>query len=166
MARILTLCSGNATRSVLLGAALVHARPDLEVTTAGTMVIDGLPMSWRTREAFEAIGVPRPDHRSKQVTPAMLDFADLVIAAAPEHLHWIRRQHPEYAARTGSLIRLAASLPPPPGPLAARVAGLGLAEIPVEGWEEVVDPGGGEVEDFIACAHRIAGLVEDLLPRL
>ena len=33
---------------------------------------------------------------------------------------------------------------------------LGLAP-----WEEVVDPGGGEVEAFIACAQEVVALVDD-----
>ena len=33
-------------------------------------------------------------------------------------------------------------------------------------WEEVVDPGGKEVEDFISCAVEVAELVDALVDRL
>ena len=56
-ATILILCTGNATRSVIAGAVLAAHVPDVEVVTSGTLSIDGLPMSWRTRAGFEAVGV-------------------------------------------------------------------------------------------------------------
>ena len=52
MDHILFLCTGNATRSVLAGAALRAHAPQLEVMTAGTLSIDGLPMSWRTQSGL------------------------------------------------------------------------------------------------------------------
>ena len=72
---ILILCTGNATRSVIAGAVLAAHLPDVEVVTSGTLSIDGLPMSWRTRAGFEAVGVEPPAHRSRQVVPADLDRA-------------------------------------------------------------------------------------------
>ena len=83
---ILILCTGNATRSVIAGAVLTAHLPDVEVVTAGTMSIDGLPMSWRTRAGFESVGVTPPAHRSRQVAPDDLDRATVVIGLAPEHV--------------------------------------------------------------------------------
>ena len=57
---VLVLCTGNATRSVIAGAVLRAHLPDVDVVTAGTLSIDGLPMSWRTRAGFESIDVPCP----------------------------------------------------------------------------------------------------------
>jgi protein-tyrosine-phosphatase len=163
---ILFLCTGNATRSVLAGAALRAHAPQLEVMTAGTMSIDGLPMSWRTRAGFEAVGLARPVHRSRQVTPEDLDRVTLVIGLAPEHVEWVRREHPPAAARTATLKRLVRDLPADDRPLPDRLAGLHLAGVELGHWEEVVDPGGGEVEAFTACAHEVTALIEALAPRL
>jgi protein-tyrosine-phosphatase len=134
--------------------------------TAGTLSIDGLPMSWRTRAGFEAVGLPRPAHRSRQVTPADLDGATLVIGLAPEHVEWVRREHRAAAGRTATLKRLARDLPTDDRPLPERVAELALASVELGSWEEVVDPGGGEVEAFTACAYEVVELVEQLAPRL
>jgi len=163
---ILILCTGNAARSVMAGAALERLRPDLDVETAGTLTVDGLPISFRTRAALDDVALPWPSHRSTQAVRAHFDTADLVIGLAPEHVAWVRREHPEVAARTGSLIRLAEELPTGDEPLADRVAGLGLADLELEPWEEVVDPGGGEVEDFVASAREIVVLVDRLAERL
>ena len=51
-------------------------------------------------------------------------------------------------------------------PLPERVARLGLAEVALEAWEEVVDPGGGDAEVFAACAVEVVDLVAALAPRL
>jgi len=166
MDHLLILCTGNATRSVIAGAVLRNHLPDVEIATAGTLSIDGLPMSWRTRAGFDAIGVAAPNHRSRQARAEDLDRATLVIGLAPEHVEWVRREHPSAAARTATLTRLVHHLATDGRPLDARVAELDLAQAELGPWEEVVDPGGGEVEAFTACAREVVGLVDALVARL
>ena len=163
---ILILCTGNATRSVIAGAVLKSHLPHVEIATGGTMSIDGLPMSWRTKAGFEAVGVTPPSHRSHQVLPDDLDRATLIVGLAPEHVSWVRRTHPPAAPRTATLKRLVHDLAADDRPLAERVAELDLAAVDLQPWEEVVDPGGGEVEAFIACAEEVVPLVGDLAARL
>lgn len=162
----MTLCTGNAARSVMAGAILREHVDGLHVTTSGTHVIEGMPMSWRTRDAIESLGIPVPDHRSRQATVEELDRADLVIALAREHVEWMRRVHPSAAPRTATLKRLVRLLPDGPGPLWERLATMRLHEVALEGWEDVQDPAGGDFEIFVACAREIAGLLHDLMPRL
>lgn len=163
---VLFLCTGNAARSVMAGAALAAHLPHWQVSTAGTLVVEGQPMSWRTRSALEAVGLAAPDHRSRQADATSLAHASLVVGLAPEHVEWVRRTHPEAAGRTGTLRRLARDLSPDPVPLPERVARLDLAAVELGAWEEVVDPGGGDAEEFAACAVEVAALVADLAPRL
>jgi len=46
------------------------------------------------------------------------------------------------------------------------VAGLGLAEVAAEGWEEVVDPASGDQAVFDSCVDVLDGLVDRLILRL
>ncbi|MFE2871186.1 MULTISPECIES: hypothetical protein [unclassified Embleya] len=170
MTSLLFVCTGNATRSVIAGELARTARPDWPVATAGTFVVEGLAISWRTRSALAELGLRAPGHRSTQLTDAHVAAADLVITQEYQQVQYIRRHHPHGAARTATLKRLVRDLPaagPTDRPLAPRLAGLDLASVELEpDWEDVVDPGGGEVADFVACAHELAALMHDLLPRL
>ncbi len=166
VASVLFLCTGNATRSVLAARLLAELRPDVEVASAGTLVLPGRPMSWRTRAAFEAIGLAVPEeHRSAQAGAGDLEAADLIIGMEPSHISWVRREYPAQAGRAGTLIRLVGELAPGPVPsLVERVEALGLGSCELSPEEEVVDPGGGEVEEFVACVHELQGLVGRLAP--
>jgi protein-tyrosine-phosphatase len=163
---VVTLCTGNAARSVMAGAFLREHVPGLLVTTSGTHVIEGMPMSWRTRDAIASLDLPIPDHRSRQATVAELDSADLVIALAREHVAWMRRVHPRAAPRTATLKRLARELPDDGTPLVDRLAAMQLEAVTLEPWEDVLDPAGGDLDVFLDCAREIADLLHLVIPRL
>jgi protein-tyrosine-phosphatase len=136
----------------------VH-RPDVTVITAGTFVVDGHPVSWRTRDALAGVGFAAAGHRSAQLRPADLPETDVIVAMANEHVEWVRREHPEAADRTVTLHRLVRDLAPPDEPLADRIKLLQPATVTLEAWEEVADPAGGEMPEYTACAQELDGLI-------
>lgn len=160
------LCTGNAARSVIAGAALAQHLPSAVISTAGTFVVEGQPISVRTRAALASVGLPAPQHRSRQAVEHELHQADIVVGLAPEHVAWVRREVPSVAARTATLRRLCRDLHAGPQPLPARVAGLGLDRVELADWEEIVDPGGGETPEFERCAREIVELVPVLAAAL
>lgn len=165
---IVSLCTGNAARSVMAGALLEELRPDLAVVTAGTHVVDGQIISRRTRAGLAAIGLTADEHRSTQLRPDDLPRADLVLAMAAEHVRWIRRTHPEAADRTLTVVELDRRLTPGDGdaPLRRRVRALDPEGIDPDPGDDVVDPAGGEEADYVACARTLERLMRSLAPRL
>jgi protein-tyrosine-phosphatase len=93
--------------------------------------------------------------------------AVLVVAMAPEHVRWVRENHPAAARRTATIKRLVQLLPSAPGAtLAERVRALRLETIEPEDWEEVVDPAAGEQPVFDECVDELDVLVAELLVAL
>ena len=160
------LCTGNAARSVMAGAFLGRIDAELRITTAGTHVIEGQPISWRTRDAMSALGYEAPTHRSRQLHDLHVEDADLVVALACEHVVYVRRAHPEAAWKTATLRRLVRDLPHGPAPLRERVTSLDLASVTLEAWEDVPDPAGGEIDDYERCAKEVEALILELAPRV
>jgi protein-tyrosine-phosphatase len=144
----------------MAGAVLSHMGW-AKVVTAGTMVIEGMPMSWRTRDALKELGVTVPAHRSRQLTDRDARDSDLIVCFETFHVAYVRREHPDVAWKTATIRRLVRDLKPG-GPLRERVRALGLDAVELEDWENVEDPAGGELDVVVACAKEVAALVDEL----
>lgn len=164
--RLVTLCTGNAVRSVIAGAILHDLLPTAEIRTAGTLVIEHQPMSIRTSRAIEHLGLTVPAHRSHQLTDDDVAWADLVIAMAAEHVAYVRRRHPAGAARTATVWWLARHLPAGPGTLADRVGATDLTVADLAEQGDVVDPAGGSDEQYLACADELSDAIGELVRRI
>ena len=160
------VCTGNAARSVMGGAVLNAVAPGMKTTTAGTHVIEGQPISWRTRDALATVGLKADSHRSRQLRPEDVTHGDIIVGFEAIHVGWIRRNYPEAAGKTATLKYLVDHLAPSGGTLDWRLHQLGLDAVVLERQEDVVDPAGGDIEDYRACVAEVDHLVRELIPRL
>jgi protein-tyrosine phosphatase len=150
----------------MAGVMLEAVGAPVTVVTAGTHVVEHQPTSRRTRDALAATGLDSSAHRSRQLSDADLDRADLVVAMAAEHVWYVRRRHPSAADRTATLRWLARHLPGGPDSLATRVHRLHLAGVDPVDQGDVEDPAGGDEDTYAACAAELSGLVAEFAARL
>lgn len=143
---------------------------DLTIVTRGTHVIEGQPMSNRTRHALTAIPemahAPVGHHRSRQLHPEDAAAADVIVAMEADHVRFVRVHHRAAADRTVTLRHLADRLEPGSAPFAARLARLDLADAPLDDRLDVEDPAGRWDEVYTACALEIWALCQQLAPTL
>jgi protein-tyrosine-phosphatase len=104
---IVTLCTGNVARSVMLGfmlSTLAEANgADWTIRTAGTHVIEGSAISSRTKDALmklDDLGAHHfSGHRSHQLTDEDVRWCDVLLACEAANVHFVRTHHGEGAPK-------------------------------------------------------------------
>ena len=144
---ILFVCSGNTCRSpmaeVLARAILaqmhgtvpekVEQELGIQFLSAGTYANDFSPASPNARHAMNAVGLSLAQHISRPVTPALLEYADLIYAMTPAHCRQMTSIMPEISHKIFTL---------------ARTSG------------GISDPYGGSIEVYETCARQIREALE------
>ena len=161
--QIVTLCTGNAARSVMAGIMLAQLAEfegiSVNITTAGTHVVEGQPMGQRTKAALESVGELDTStvglHRSHQLSVQDCERADVIIAMEADHIRFIRRVHANSAQKTITLARLVREISVEDAPFVDRLQALDLQNVSLEEEQDVVDPAGGEQPQYDACAQEI-----------
>jgi protein-tyrosine-phosphatase len=162
---IVTLCTGNVARSVMLGymlTTLADANGEQwHVRTAGTHVTEGSAMSGRTRDALRTIdelGDHRYGaHRSHQFTAADGDWADVILAAEADNVNYVRANFAAFADKTVQLARFA-RVASGEGDLRTRLREVSRPELSRE--FDVADPAGGDQAVYDACARQLWDLAQ------
>jgi protein-tyrosine phosphatase len=107
--RVLAVCTGNVCRSPYverrLGQLLIDT--DVRIESAGTRALVGSAMEQGSVAALESVGAPASGFVARQLTPVMLDEADLVITATQKHRRDAVSLNPRVLRRTFSLGELA-----------------------------------------------------------
>ncbi|MGH9020045.1 MAG: hypothetical protein ACRDV0_03395 [Acidimicrobiales bacterium] len=159
--KIVTLCTGNAARSVMLAyqlTAIAEAQGrDVSVRSAGTHAAEGAGMSARTRDALAAIDLVGNrrfgSHRSHQVTAGDLAWADLVLGLEADHVRYARRLLPEAAGRVALV-----------GQMASWETGDNwrqrITTDDVDPGFDVADPAGGDQAMYDDCAAELWQIAE------
>ena len=156
--RIVTLCSGNVARSVML-AYMLSDLAEAEgrawrVRSAGTHVAEGQAMSARTRRALESIpelGEHRYGaHRSHQITLVDVAWADVILAAELDHVRYVER-----LAGAAPVVQLGAFVTHAPRAETLADQLRALEDEPDDGRLDIADPAGGDQADYDACAREL-----------
>lgn len=158
--KILTLCTGNAARSVMLGYMLTTIAEangvDWAIHTAGTHVVEGAAMSSRTRDALLRIpelGDHRYGrHRGHQLTRGDVEWSDVILASEALHVLFVRLHYPEAAAKSvsfGQFIRRA----PLDEPFVDQVTSTS-SQVPDSAFD-VDDPAGHDQLAYDQCARTL-----------
>lgn len=165
---ILTVCTRNRTRSVMM-AALLHrhlrdAGIPVAVTSAGTTAETLAPIPG-VAEQLRRLGVTLPPYVGRQVDADIARSADLIVTADPHHVVWIAGRWPDVFERTYTLPELIA-YGDEVGPLKDRslqewLRGVAALRPPPKAYLEphsiagLPDPTGGPENVWIEIADRI-----------
>jgi protein-tyrosine-phosphatase len=162
---IITLCTGNVARSVMLGYMLTtiaeSTRAEWHVRTAGTHVTEGSAMSARTRDALltiEELGDHRYGaHRSHQLNQADTEWADVILAAEADNVKFVRANfatNADKAVQLAQFVRFA----PLDGDVDAQLRAASAHE-PSPDFD-VEDPAGADQLTYDACARQLWDLAQ------
>jgi protein-tyrosine-phosphatase len=96
---ILFVCTGNICRSVTAEIVMRRRLEELgwthiELASAGVSANLGRPCPDETLSALKRCGLDGKRHRSQPLTPALVDWADLVLAMTESHQMWIAMRYP------------------------------------------------------------------------
>ena len=99
---IIVVCVGNICRSptaeALLQAKLADSQ--IQVCSAGLGALVDKPVNPTAAEVMAAAGYSLPNHKARQLTPAMLRDADLVLAMENGHIQSIHAMAPHARGKT------------------------------------------------------------------
>jgi protein-tyrosine-phosphatase len=109
--RILTVCSHNRTRSVMMAAlfeSMLTERPGRVIVRSSGFGPEGIPAIDDAVAAMKRRGLDVTKHRSGSTTLALVNGADVIITAERDHVVKIAALAPSAFARTMTLPELLA----------------------------------------------------------
>ena len=133
---VLFVCTGNTCRSPMAAALLQHKNKEIMVSSAGLFVPWASPASENAVLAMQKKGIDLSAHLAQQLTPNMVESADVILAMTERHKDMILQMVPEARGRVYTL---------------GAYAGVDT---------EVPDPFGGDAALYQKCADVLSDLIE------
>ncbi len=106
--RVLVVCTGNICRSPMAEALLrarLGADRQIQVSSAGTGALVGMPADPQAQALMSARGIDIGAHRARQLNRQQLLVAPLVLVMDDSHARWIAQRVPEARGRVQQLGR-------------------------------------------------------------
>lgn len=148
MTSILLVCKANRCRSPLAAATLQRllaqrdGAGDIQVGSAGTWAVSGLPATPETQEVARMAGLDLSSHRSGSVAELSLEDYALILTMEAGQREALRIEHLQLAGRVH---------------LIAEMAGESF---------DISDPTGGGLEAHHACLRQLRNLLDRGVPRI
>ena len=115
MKKVLFVCTANVCRSPMAQAIFDALAADgglpFRAESAGTAALEGEPMTPNAVAVLEEAGIYPGPHRARQVSGAMIEEAELVLAMGPRHAAALRRLPSEPPAEIRTLPEYATGVP-------------------------------------------------------
>ncbi len=169
--RVLFVCTANICRSAYAEVAARHLLGDhsgVEVASAGTRAVAGLPMDAEMAAVLAERGIDGSGHRSSRLSMRMVADADLVLTAEVAHRSFILDERPAVFRRLFTMGQLDRTLVEVPAGLHGRdlLAAAGRAPVPAAVQDDVHDPYRRGPRAARLAAEHLDALLGRLLPRL
>jgi len=109
--KVLFICTGNTCRSymaqVILEKLAREKKIDLEVNSAGTQAIDGIPAYPYAKMALKKNGYEEKKHYSKSISELLLEEYDLILTMEIKQRDFLKFTFPKFGSKIITLSELA-----------------------------------------------------------
>ncbi len=167
------VCTGNICRSptaerLTRAFAEQHGLARLTATSAGTRAVVGYGMEPTAAEVLRRMGGNPKDFRARQLSPALVDDADLVLTMTTRHRDKVLTENPRALRRTFTLLEAARllAIPVAAETVVHRLAQARGQQMRGERLDDIADPIGREYATFKDISAQVAEALRPLLHAL